>query len=104
VQVKPIKPTSKPPGIKRLKLNCDSSLSNYAFKFSMRHYTMEKYFDSKGALIPGAGPKLAAALGRAVQVDPIRPALKGAGIKRLKLKHYKLLSNLPFKFDMRRYS
>jgi hypothetical protein len=39
-----------------------------------------------------------------VQVDPIKPALKGAGTKRLKLKYHKLLSNFPFKFNLRRYS
>ena len=39
-----------------------------------------------------------------MQVDPIKPALKGAGIKRLKLKYYELLSNFPFKFNLRRYN
>jgi hypothetical protein len=39
-----------------------------------------------------------------VQVDPIKLTLKGAGTKRLKLKYYKLLSEFPFKFNLRRYT
>ena len=45
--------------------------------------------------------------GRAVQVDPIQPALKPPGIKRLKLKYDKLLSILlqfAFKFNLHRYT
>jgi hypothetical protein len=34
----------------------------------------------------------------------MKPALKGAGTKRLKLKYYKLLSNVPFKFNLRRHN
>ena len=34
----PIKPKLKPPGNKRLKLNCDVLLSTYAFKFNLRRY------------------------------------------------------------------
>jgi len=41
--------------------------------------------------------------GRAVQVDPIKPTLKAPGTKRLKVKHYKLLSSFAFKFKLRRY-
>jgi len=40
VQVAPIKPMLKAPGIKRLKLNYDCLLSNFAFDFNMRRYTM----------------------------------------------------------------
>jgi hypothetical protein len=39
VQVDPIKPTLKPPGTKRLKLNYDQVLSNSAFEFILRRYT-----------------------------------------------------------------
>ena len=38
VQVDPIKPKLKPPGTKRLKLNCDVLLSTSAFKFNLRRY------------------------------------------------------------------
>jgi hypothetical protein len=38
VRVGPIKPKLKPPGTKRLKLNCDETLSNFAFKFNWCRY------------------------------------------------------------------
>jgi hypothetical protein len=38
VQVDPIKPKLKPPGFKRLKLNCDTRLSTSAFNFKLRRY------------------------------------------------------------------
>jgi hypothetical protein len=40
VQVNPIKPTLKAPGIKLLKLEFDKPLSNFAFKFNLRRYTV----------------------------------------------------------------
>jgi hypothetical protein len=40
VQVDPIKPTLKAPGIKLLKLTYDKPLSNFAFKFKLRRYTL----------------------------------------------------------------
>jgi len=43
-------------------------------------------------------------LGRAVQVDPMKPTLKAPGSKRLKLEHEKLLSNVGFNFNLRRYN
>ena len=43
-------------------------------------------------------------LGRAVQVDPIKPKLKPPGTKRLKLRIKILLSTSAFKFNLRRYS
>jgi len=39
VQVHPIKPTLKAPGTKRLKLEYDVLLSNFAFRFNMRRYS-----------------------------------------------------------------
>jgi hypothetical protein len=38
-----------------------------------------------------------------VQVDPIKPTLKAPGIQPLKLKYVKLLSNVAFKFNLRRF-
>ena len=38
-----------------------------------------------------------------MQVDPIKLALKARGTKRLKLKYDKLLSNVAFNFNLRRY-
>jgi hypothetical protein len=46
----------------------------------------------------------AAVQGRAAQVDPIKPTLKGAGTKRLKLNYYKLLSDVPFNSHSRRFN
>jgi hypothetical protein len=43
-------------------------------------------------------------LGRAVQVDPIKPTLKAPGIKLLKLKYDKPLSSFALKFYLRRYT
>jgi hypothetical protein len=43
-------------------------------------------------------------LGGAVQVDPMKPMLKGPKAKRLKVKYYKLLSNFAFRFNLRRYT
>jgi hypothetical protein len=40
VQVDPIKPTLKVPGTKRLKLDYDQPLSNFAVTFNLRHYTV----------------------------------------------------------------
>ena len=42
--------------------------------------------------------------GRAVQAHPIKRTMEAAGTKRLKLKHHKLLSNVAFKFNLRRYA
>jgi len=44
------------------------------------------------------------ALGRPVQVDPIKPMLKAPGTKRLKLKSDELLSKFTFKFNLRHYT
>ena len=42
MQVEPIKPTLKAPGIKLLKLKYGKPLSNFAFKFNLRRYTKDK--------------------------------------------------------------
>jgi hypothetical protein len=42
VQVDPMKPKLKPPGSKRLKLNCDDPLSRFAFKFNLRHFNKDE--------------------------------------------------------------
>ena len=39
MQVDPIKPKLKPPGTKRLKLQCEKLLSTSAFKFNLRCYS-----------------------------------------------------------------
>ena len=45
-----MKPKLKPPGTKRLKLNCDILLSTSAFKFNLRRYTMDEIlFEFQGS-------------------------------------------------------
>ena len=54
MQVDPIKPKLKPPGTKRLKLNCDVLLSTSAFKFNLRRYSaagLENLLKKRGANI-----------------------------------------------------
>jgi len=41
VQVDPVKPTLKAPGTQRLKVECDETLSSFAFNFNLRRYNME---------------------------------------------------------------
>jgi TPR repeat protein len=43
-------------------------------------------------------------LGKAVQVDPIKPTLKAPGTKRLKPKYDQPLSSIAFNFNLRRYT
>jgi hypothetical protein len=43
-------------------------------------------------------------LGRAVQVDPLKPALKAPRSERLKPEHQELLSIFAFKSNLRRYT
>ena len=40
VQVDPMKPTSKPPGSKRFKLEDEKLLSTFAYNFNLRRYTL----------------------------------------------------------------
>jgi len=51
-----------------------------------------------------AGCSDAAAIGEAMQADPMKPVLKAPGTIDLKPFHNKLLSNVAFKFNMRRYT
>jgi hypothetical protein len=90
VQVDPIKPTLEPPGTKGLKLTYDEPLSKFAFNFSLRRYTKVVFppFDSGN-------------IGKAVQVDLVKPTLKAPGDKRLKPEHKKLRSNFAFNCNLR---
>jgi hypothetical protein len=105
VQVEPIKPTSKAPGIKRLKPQHEKLLSKFAFNFNLRHYSMDRDA-AAGVRDRLRDARFAAqddAPGRAVQLDPIKPNLKPPGTKRLKLNHMNLLSSFAFNFNLRRY-
>jgi len=54
--------------------------------------------------VPVPADALEMSLGRAVQVDPIKPKLKPPGTKLLKLKIDILLLTSAFKFNLRRYA
>ena len=95
MQVDSIKPTLKAPGVKLLNLTYDKPLSNFAFKFNLRRYTVVK---------PMAGRRHRHQHGRPVQLDPIKPNLKPPGTERLKLKCDVLLSTFALKFNLCRYS
>jgi hypothetical protein len=82
-----------------LKLLYVGPLSKFAFKINLRRYIQE---DTTGRCAELAAE--VAAQGRAVQVDPIKPTLKAYGTKRLTLKSDEPLSNVAFKFNLRRYS
>jgi hypothetical protein len=71
VQVNPSRPKLKPPGTIRLKLEYDELLSSCAFKFNLPRYIL------------ALRRATYAALGRAVQVDRIKPTLKAPGTKRV---------------------
>ena len=99
VQVAPIKPTLIAPGTKRLKLTCDERLSDFAFNFNLRCYTMARSEPRTWtSLIVKGGRR-----GEAVQVDPMKPKLKAFFTKRLKLNCDAPLSSFAFKFNLRRY-
>ena len=71
-----VKPVAKClSGLKHCQTVSYKLLSTFGFNFNVRRYTMATH---------GEPPTLPN--GRAVQVDPIKPALKAPGINRLKLK------------------
>jgi len=51
-----------------------------------------------------ARARAAAQQGRALQVDPIKPALKAPGTKHFKQEHDEQLSNFALNFNLRRYN
>ena len=79
-------------------INYFQCCSNFAFKFNLRRYTEAArccYSSRSARRLPR---------GRAVQVDPVKPVLKGPGAKRLKLKSDKQLSTFAFKSNLRRHN
>jgi len=63
VQIDPIKPTLKPPGIKLLELKYDKQLSNFASKFNLRRYIVA--VDTQVRIIEEMAAAAAAAAGAA---------------------------------------
>jgi len=91
VQVDPIKPELKAPITQRLKLQCDGLLSRFCCQI-------------QSAPLHRGAQRRHPPHGKAVHVDPSKPALKASGTKPSRLKCDKLLSNYAFKFNSRRYS
>jgi len=54
VQVEPIKPTLKAPGIKRFKLKYDGLLSIFAFNFNLRRYNKAEFAPESIGKVSGA--------------------------------------------------
>jgi hypothetical protein len=59
-----MKPKLKPPGTEHLKLRCDEALSNLAFNFNLRRYSMVRAYihyqnsatvELSSATVPGRG-------------------------------------------------
>jgi hypothetical protein len=74
VHVDPIKPTFKALGSQRLKLKYDEPLSNFIFKFNLRHYIMAE----NPELLRANGAAAAAAVGSLKVCDP-RPGCTAPG-------------------------
>jgi hypothetical protein len=78
VQVDPIKPTSKAPGIKLFKLKCDKPLSKLAFKVNLRRYTMGNHAGAAVTCLENspALDTVAVGLGRAEQLYATKPRVE----------------------------
>jgi hypothetical protein len=93
VQVEPIKTTLKVPRTQRFKLNIDKLLSNSAFEFNFRRYTLD----------PGMLPAIAAMV-RRFKLKGIDTRVDSAWLQRLKLKCDVLISIFAFVSDLRLYT
>jgi hypothetical protein len=98
VQADPIKPMVKAPRTKRLKPEYDS-LPSILPQFCLQFQLAPLRSGRRGVqrAVRSLPPR-----GGAVQVDPIRPTLKEPGTKRLNLNCGELLSDVAFKFKLRR--
>ena len=111
-------------------LQYGETISNFAFRLNLRQYILARLHHLRhldlsrnhlrGTLSSALGSmrrlrvlqlranaiagKLPGELGRAVQVDPMKPKLRPPGTKRLKLEYDGLPSDFAFKFNLRRYS
>jgi hypothetical protein len=67
-----MQPKLKPPRSKRLKLKCDILLSNFAFNFNLRRYTVATFSDASvmSFIIHGGKPGDASLTGRACPLAP----------------------------------
>ena len=82
MQVDPVKPNLKPPGTKRLKLNCDELRSTSAFKFNMRRFMMKDDAEDAAPSYSAAMTPFAALVGRGLHSSTFRlnvSAFSGTG-------------------------
>jgi hypothetical protein len=86
VQVDPMKPTLKAPGIDRLKLQYIELLLRLAFKSKLRRYILEEQDKIPWEALVYVTGQINYG-GRAVQADPIKLTLKARGTMRLKLRY-----------------
>jgi hypothetical protein len=77
VQFDPIKLTMKAPGTKRLKLECDDLLSNFALNFNLRRYSSVRCETNVGNGVCSRGLhsfsfqlNLSSSVNRIPQIDP----------------------------------
>jgi hypothetical protein len=70
VQVDSIKPKLKPPGTKRLKLNCETLLSTSAFNFNLRRYNKASVAAVDNADIIAAAAAVSAGAKAAIPPPP----------------------------------
>jgi hypothetical protein len=84
-----------------------ASGANQGFQFKT-HPNIDKALHASEGILGLKDPNrpfpMGSPLGKAVQVDPVKPTLQAPGNKRLKLKYDELPSNFAFKFDLRRYT
>ena len=73
MQLDPIKPMLKPPGNKRLKLNCDMLLLKSAFKFNLRRYIKDA-LENACSQYPKLEGRFAQVSGMAYTFDAALPA------------------------------
>jgi hypothetical protein len=81
-----------------LKLKCDETLSNSAFKFNLRRYVKAQLRRVEEAKEAGQSEV------RWCRLTPFKTTLKTPGTKRLKPEYEELISNFAFKFNLRRYT
>jgi hypothetical protein len=91
VQLDPIQPTLKAPGIKLLNLKFDKPLSNFAFKFKLR-----RFVEGYGAVLPTHD----------AQVGCLHFQIYGKNVwfQHLKQKYNRLRSSFAFNFSLGPYT
>jgi dsRNA-specific ribonuclease len=86
-----------------LKLKCDETLSNFAFNFNLRRYTVAA---RKGMMLTGGYVVLLYLMVGRCRFESIKTRVQSAaGVcnQRLELKCDEVLSNFAFNFNLRRY-